>query len=189
MSKQIYISGKFVPQEDAKISVFDHGLLYGDGIFEGLRAYGGKVFRLRDHVTRLYESAKAIWLTIPISFDQMCDAVNEAVRIKKLDSGYIRLVVTRGAGTLGLDPNRCSDPQVIIIADAISLYPKELYEKGGELSAAIELRRHFPGVVDNVHTRDCARTIAGWVPLPIPQVKARRLQRGSNRTALPRRKS
>src|SRR3954463_7603288 len=146
MSKQVYISGKFVPQEDAKISVFDHGLLYGDGIFEGLRAYGGKVFRLREHITRLYESAKAIWLTIPISFDQMCDAVNEAVRINKLDDGYIRLVVTRGAGTLGLDPNRCSNPQVIIIADAISLYPKELYEKGLEI-VTVSVQRNHPAAL------------------------------------------
>ncbi len=147
MSKQIYISGKFVPQEDAKISVFDHGLLYGDGVFEGLRAYGGKVFRLREHITRLYESAKAIWLTIPMSFDQMCDAVNEAVRINKLESGYVRLVVTRGAGTLGLDPNKCSNPQVIIIADAISLYPKELYEKGLEI-VTVSVQRMHPAALN-----------------------------------------
>jgi branched-chain amino acid aminotransferase len=133
MSRQIYISGKFVPQEDAKISVFDHGLLYGDGVFEGLRSYRGKVFRLHDHITRLYESARAIWLEIPMTQDAMCEAVNEAIRINKIDDGYVRLVVTRGAGTLGLDPNRCSTPQVIIIADAISLYPKELYEKGLEI--------------------------------------------------------
>jgi branched-chain amino acid aminotransferase len=133
MSRQIYISGKFVPQEDAKISVFDHGLLYGDGVFEGLRSYRGKVFRLREHIGRLYESARAICLEIPMTLDAMCNAVNEAVRINKLEDGYIRLVVTRGAGTLGLDPNRCSNPQVIIIADAISLYPQELYEKGLEI--------------------------------------------------------
>src|SRR3954471_3633046 len=147
MSKQVYISGKFVPQEEAKISVFDHGLLYGDGVFEGLRAYGGKVFRLREHITRLYESAKAIWLTIPMSFEQMCDAVNEAVRVNKLESGYIRLVVTRGAGTLGLDPNRCSNPQVIIIADAISLYPKELYEKGLEI-VTVSVQRMHPAALN-----------------------------------------
>ena len=104
MSRQIYISGKFVPQEDAKISVYDHGLLYGDGVFEGLRSYGGKVFRLEEHIERLYESAKAIWLEIPMTQEEMCDAVNETVRINKIDDGYIRLVVTRGAGTLGLDP-------------------------------------------------------------------------------------
>jgi branched-chain amino acid aminotransferase len=142
MSRQIYISGKFVPQEDAKISVFDHGLLYGDGVFEGLRAYRGKVFRLHEHITRLYESAKAIRLDIPLPPDKMWDAVNDAVRVNKIDDGYIRLVVTRGAGTLGLDPNRCSNPQVIIIADAISLYPQELYEKGLEIVTVSVQRTH-----------------------------------------------
>src|SRR5918992_2859614 len=147
MSRQIYISGKFVPQEDAKISVFDHGLLYGDGVFEGLRSYGGKVFRLREHIIRLYESAKAIWLEIPMSQDAMCDAVNESVRVNKIDDGYVRLVVTRGAGTLGLDPNRCSNPQVIIIADAISLYPKELYERGLEI-VTVSVQRTHPAALN-----------------------------------------
>ncbi|MFO0787945.1 MAG: branched-chain-amino-acid transaminase [Pirellulales bacterium] len=147
MSRQIYISGKFVPQAEAKISVFDHGLLYGDGVFEGLRAYHGKVFRLREHIQRLYESAKAIWLQIPLSQDEMCDAVNESVRLNKIDDGYIRLVVTRGAGTLGLDPNRCSNPQVIIIADAISLYPKELYEKGLEI-VTVSVQRMHPAALN-----------------------------------------
>src|SRR5262245_47013228 len=147
MSRQIYISGKFVPQVDAKISVFDHGLLYGDGVFEGLRSYSGKVFRLQEHVDRLYESAKAIWLQIPMSPDEMCDAVNEAVHVNKIDDGYIRLVVTRGAGTLGLDPNRCSNPQVIIIADAISLYPKELYEQGLEI-VTVSVQRAHPAALN-----------------------------------------
>ena len=142
MSRQIYINGKFVPQEDATISVFDHGLLYGDGVFEGLRSYGGRVFRLREHVRRLYESAKAIWLEIPMTQDDMCDAVNESVHRNQIDDGYIRLVVTRGVGTLGLDPNRCSDPQVIIIADVISLYPKELYERGLEIITVSVQRTH-----------------------------------------------
>jgi branched-chain amino acid aminotransferase len=147
MSRQVYISGKFVPQEEAKISVFDHGLLYGDGIFEGIRSYGGKVFRLHQHIERLYESAKAIWLEIPMSQDAMRGAVNEAVRVNKIDDGYIRLVVTRGAGTLGLDPNRCSNPQVIIIADAISLYPKELYEKGLEI-VTVSVQRTHPAALN-----------------------------------------
>jgi branched-chain amino acid aminotransferase len=147
MSRQIYISGKYVPQEDAKVSVFDHGLLYGDGIFEGIRVYGGKVFRLREHIRRLYESAKAIWLEIPMSQDQMCAAVNEAVRINEIDDGYVRLVITRGAGTLGIDPNRCSNPQVIIIADAISLYPKELYEKGLEI-VTVSVQRVHPAALN-----------------------------------------
>ncbi len=147
MSRQIYISGKFVPQEEAKISVFDHGLLYGDGVFEGLRSYRGKVFRLREHIVRLYESAKAIWLEIPMSQQAMCKAVNEAVCVNKIDDGYIRLVVTRGAGTLGLDPNRCSNPQVIIIADAISLYPQELYEKGLEI-VTVSVQRTHPAALN-----------------------------------------
>jgi branched-chain amino acid aminotransferase len=146
MSRQVYISGTFVPQEDAKISVFDHGLLYGDGIFEGLRAYRGKVFRLEKHINRLYESAKAIWLEIPMSPKQMSDAVNEAVHVNKIEDGYIRLLVTRGAGTLGLDPNRCSNPQVIIIADAISLYPKELYENGLEI-VTVSVQRNHPAAL------------------------------------------
>jgi branched-chain amino acid aminotransferase len=146
MSRQIYISGKFVPQEDAKVSVYDHGLLYGDGVFEGLRSYRGKVFRLREHIVRLYESARAIWLEIPMTQDAMCAAVNEAVRINKIDDGYVRLVVTRGAGTLGLDPNRCSNPQVIIIADTISLYPRELYEKGLEI-VSVSVQRTSPAAL------------------------------------------
>ena len=121
MSLKIYISGKYYDKEDAKISVYDHGLLYGDGIFEGLRSYGGKVFRLQEHLVRLYESAKAIWLTIPISLEEMTKAVNETLKVNNLSDAYIRLVVTRGAGSLGLDPNRTSDPQVIIIADKITL--------------------------------------------------------------------
>lgn len=130
MSRKIFISGKLVPQEDAKISVYDHGLLYGDGVFEGLRSYGGKVFRLEEHVERLYDSAKAIWLTIPMSEAEMSAAINDTVRANDLQDGYIRVIVTRGAGSLGLDPNKCTSPQVIIIADTISLYPAELYEKG-----------------------------------------------------------
>lgn len=142
MSRKIYIAGKLVPQEDAKISVFDHGLLYGDGVFEGLRSYSGKVFRLQAHVERLYNSAKAIWLTIPLSPKQMSDAISDTVRANDIVDGYIRAIVTRGAGSLGLDPNKCSNPQVIIIADAISLYPPELYEKGLEIVTVSVMRTH-----------------------------------------------
>jgi branched-chain amino acid aminotransferase len=142
MSRKIYISGKLVPREDAKISVFDHGLLYGDGVFEGLRSYGGKVFRLQQHVERLYNSAKAIWLTIPLSPNEMGDAINDTVRANDIDDGYIRAVVTRGAGSLGLDPNKCANPQVIIIADAIALYPPELYEQGLEIVSVSVMRTH-----------------------------------------------
>lgn len=142
MSLKIYISGKFYAKEDAKISVYDHGLLYGDGVFEGLRAYGGNVFRLQEHLVRLYESAKAIWLQIPISIEAMAAAVNETLKVNGLSDAYIRLVVTRGAGSLGLDPNKTSDPQVIVIADKISLYPPEFYEKGLSIITASTIRNH-----------------------------------------------
>lgn len=142
MSREVYINGKLVPQEQATVSVFDHGLLYGDGVFEGLRSYGGKVFRLEAHVRRLYESAQAIWLTIPMSQVEMSQAINETVAANDIKDGYVRAVVTRGVGTLGLDPNRCSDPQVIIIADSIALYPDELYEKGLEIVTVSVIRNH-----------------------------------------------
>jgi len=142
MSRQVYINGKLVPQAEATVSVFDHGLLYGDGVFEGLRSYGGKVFRLEQHVRRLYESAQAIWLTIPMSQAEMCRAINETVATNGIDDGYIRAVVTRGSGTLGLDPNRCSNPQIIIIADTITLYPDELYENGLEIVTVSVIRNH-----------------------------------------------
>jgi len=142
MSRQVYINGKLVPQAEATVSVFDHGLLYGDGVFEGLRSYGGKVFRLEEHVCRLYESALAICLEIPMSQAEMGQAINDTVATNGIDDGYVRLVVTRGAGTLGLDPNRCSNPQIIIIADAIALYPAELYEKGLEIITASTIRNH-----------------------------------------------
>ena len=142
MARQVYINGKLVPQAEATVSVFDHGLLYGDGVFEGLRSYSGKVFRLEEHVRRLYESAKAICLEIPMSAADMCGAINETVAANEIDDGYIRTLVTRGTGTLGLDPNRCSDPQIIIIADAISLYPDELYQNGLEIITASTIRNH-----------------------------------------------
>jgi branched-chain amino acid aminotransferase len=142
MSLNVYINGKFCDQADAKISVYDHGLLYGDGVFEGIRSYGGRVFRLREHIDRLWDSAKAIWLEIPCSKDEMAKAVEDTLAVNKIRDGYIRLVVTRGAGPLGLDPNKCGDPQVIIIADKISLYPPELYENGLEIVTVSTARNH-----------------------------------------------
>jgi branched-chain amino acid aminotransferase len=142
MSRQVYINGKLVPQAEATISVFDHGLLYGDGVFEGLRTYNGKVFRLEAHLDRLWESAKAIWLEIPITKQVMADAVNQTVKANGIGDGYVRLIVTRGAGTLGLDPRRCSEPQIIVIADTITLYPAEHYEKGLEIITTSVLRNH-----------------------------------------------
>ncbi|MCA9171834.1 MAG: aminotransferase class IV, partial [Planctomycetales bacterium] len=142
MSLQIYINGKFYAKEDAKISVYDHGLLYGDGVFEGMRSYAGVVFRLAEHLDRLYNSAKAICLQIPMTAEALGEAVNETIKRSQLSDAYIRLLVTRGAGSLGLDPNRTSDPQVIIIADKISLYPTEYYENGLEIITASTIRNH-----------------------------------------------
>ncbi len=130
---KVYIDGKFYDEKNAKISVFDHGLLYGDGVFEGIRAYNGRVFKLKEHVDRLFYSAKAILLSIPMSHEQIVRAVVESCRKNKIRDGYIRLVVTRGVGTLGLNPNRCKNPSVIIIADKIQLYPPAMYERGMEI--------------------------------------------------------
>src|SRR6476660_7726666 len=130
---KIYIDGKFFDERDAKISVLDHGLLYGDGIFEGIRAYNSRVFRLKEHIDRLFYSAKAILLTIPMSSADLTKAVVQTCRRNKIRDGYIRLVVTRGVGTLGLNPNRCKNPTVIIIAGKIQLYPAELYKRGMEI--------------------------------------------------------
>ena len=130
---KIYVDGKYCDEKNAKISVFDHGLLYGDGIFEGIRAYNGRVFQLKEHIDRLFYSAKAILLDIPMSHGEMMKAVVETCRQNGIRDGYIRLLVTRGIGTLGLNPNRCKDPSIIIIADTIQLYAPELYEKGMEI--------------------------------------------------------
>ena len=142
MGPKVYISGKLYDKADAKISVFDHGLLYGDGVFEGIRAYSGRVFRLKAHVDRLYESAQAIHLQIPISREEMINAVRETLAYNKLIDAYIRVVITRGAGSLGLDPRKTTDPQIIIITDHISLYPEELYEHGLKIITAATTRNH-----------------------------------------------
>jgi branched-chain amino acid aminotransferase len=142
MSPKIYIDGKYYGKDDAKISVYDHGLLYGDGVFEGMRSYGSKVFRLEEHLDRLWHSAKAIWLEIPISKAEMTKAVNDTLAANKIEDGYVRLIITRGIGTLGLDPNKCGRPTVIIIADAISLYPEELYRNGLEIVTVSVVRNH-----------------------------------------------
>lgn len=130
MARQIYLDGTIVPEHEAHISVFDHGLLYGDGVFEGIRAYGGRVFRLREHLVRLYAGAKSIMLDIGMPMEQMARAVVDTLRANDRRDGYVRLVVTRGVGDLGLDPRKCKGPTVFIIADDIALYPREVYEEG-----------------------------------------------------------
>jgi branched-chain amino acid aminotransferase len=139
---KVWINGKLFDKADAKISVFDHGLLYGDGVFEGIRIYSGKIFRFREHIERIYESARHIALEIPLNREQLMQAVQETVKVNAKQDGYIRLVVTRGAGYLGLDPARCSEPQVIIIVDDIALYPAEFYDKGLSVVTASVIRNH-----------------------------------------------
>src|SRR5690606_5390403 len=146
MSQKIFLNGQLVEKAQAVVSVYDHGLLYGDGVFEGIRVYSKRVFRMKDHIDRLYESALAIRLIIPISPEEMTKAVEETVAANNIEDGYVRLVVTRGAGSLGLDIRRTSNPQVIIVADTISLYPEELYEKGMEIITASTIRNH-PGAL------------------------------------------
>lgn len=133
MSRKIWLDGNIVDEADAKISVFDHGLLYGDGIFEGIRFYNGRVFRLTEHIERLYLSAKALLLKMPWSLEEVCESTLETIRANGLTDGYIRLVVTRGTGDLGLNPYLCPTPSMFIIASGITLYPAELYENGLEV--------------------------------------------------------
>jgi branched-chain amino acid aminotransferase len=142
MSLKVYIGGKLYDKADAKISVYDHGLLYGDGVFEGIRSYSGRVFRLKQHVDRLYDSAQSIHLKIPIAREEIARAITDTLAANKLTDAYIRVMVTRGAGSLGLDPRKTTDSQIIIITDAISLYPPELYEHGLKLITAGTMRNH-----------------------------------------------
>lgn len=140
---KIYIDGQFYEKADAKVSVFDHGLLYGDGVFEGIRSYNGRVFRLKDHIARLYNSAKAILLDIPMTKEEMSKIICEAVRVNGLQDSYIRVLVTRGVGDLGLDMRKCKKASVIVIADKIQLFPQEVYERGLTLMVS-HLRRLSP---------------------------------------------
>src|SRR3990167_8691204 len=140
---KVYLNGKFVDESQAKVSVFDHGLLYGDGVFEGIRSYDGLIFKLREHIDRLFESAHTIMLKIPMSKEALIGIVKQSLRVNKLRDAYVRLVVTRGAGDLGLDPRKCSQPTVFLIADKIELYPKKLYEQGLEL-ITVATQRNVP---------------------------------------------
>ncbi|HEV7221718.1 MAG TPA: branched-chain-amino-acid transaminase [Pirellulales bacterium] len=163
MSLKIYISGRLYDKEDAKISVYDHGLLYGDGVFEGIRSYGGKVFRLEEHLDRLWDSAKAIWLKIPMTKEALSQAIYDTLKANNLSDGYIRLVVTRGAGTLGLDPNRTSDPQVIIITDKIALYPAEMYEQGLKIVTVSVVRNHPAALSPRIKSLNYLNNILGKI--------------------------
>ena len=143
----IYIDGEFLPKAEAKVSVFDHGLLYGDGVFEGIRSYNGRVFKLDEHLERLYDSAKSIMLQIPIPIETMKEKVLETLRLNHLTEAYIRLIVTRGVGDLGLDPDKCPKPTIIIIADKITLYPPKFYEEGLEI-VTVSIRRNYAEAIN-----------------------------------------
>ena len=140
---KVYLNGKFVDESQAKVSVFDHGLLYGDGVFEGIRSYDGLIFKLREHIDRLFESAHTIMLKIPMSKEALIGVVKQSLRVNKLHDAYIRLVVTRGEGDLGLDPRKCTKPTVFVIADKIQLYPKKLYDQGLAL-ITVATQRNVP---------------------------------------------
>jgi branched-chain amino acid aminotransferase len=163
MSLKIYINGHLFDKEDAKISVYDHGLLYGDGVFEGMRSYGGKVFRLEQHLDRLWNSAKAIRLEIPLDRDELAKAVIATLRANGIQDGYVRLVVTRGIGTLGLDPNKCANPQVIIITDHIELYPQAFYDKGLEIITVNTIRNHPVALNPRIKSLNYLNNILGKI--------------------------
>lgn len=147
MAQLIYLDGELVPRDQARVSVFDHGLLYGDGVFEGIRVYDGRIFRLDEHIKRLERSARAILLDLPLSHEELIAATVETCRANSVEDGYIRLVVTRGVGDLGLDPRSCPKPTVFIIAGDIQLYPEELYERGLSLITC-STRRNSPASLD-----------------------------------------
>jgi branched-chain amino acid aminotransferase len=142
----IFLGDSFVKKEDAVISVYDHGFLYGDGVFEGIRVYSGNVFRLYDHLNRLFESAQSIMLNIPYTKEDLKQIIVDTVRNNQLENAYIRVVVSRGVGNLGLDPANCSKPSVIVIAEALTLFPKEMYERGIKVGS-VPSRRNRPDVL------------------------------------------
>ncbi len=150
MEPKVYINGKLYPKDEAKISVFDHGLLYGDGVFEGIRCYNGNIFKLSEHIDRLYDSAKAISMEIQLARNELKDAVINTLKANNLEDSYIRLIVTRGVGKLGLNPFICAESQVIIITDFIQLYSKELYEKGLDAIIVPTIRNHSDALNPNV---------------------------------------
>lgn len=149
---KIWLDGRLVDKADAKVSVYDHGLLYGDGVFEGIRAYHGRIFECEAHLDRLFESAKAIRLAIPQTREQLRSAMEETIRENGVADCYIRLVVTRGVGSLGLNPARCEKPSVFIIADRLELYPREMYEKGMAVITSSVIRNHPNALSPRVKT-------------------------------------
>lgn len=147
MSFKVFLDGEFVDSKEAKVSIFDHGLLYGDGVFEGIRAYNRRVFKLKEHMDRLYESADAIRLKVPMNEEEFQNTILDTLRLNDLDDAYIRVVVTRGVGDLGLDPRKCKKPSIFIITDKIELYPEDFYKRGLPIVIA-KTRRNHPITVD-----------------------------------------
>jgi branched-chain amino acid aminotransferase len=158
---KVWIDGRIVDKADAKVSVFDHGLLYGDGVFEGIRAYHGKIFERDAHMDRLFQSAKGIRLTIPLSREQLVAAIEETIKANNFTDCYIRLVVTRGVGSLGLSPIRCERPSVFIITDLLELYPREMYEKGMSVITASVVRNHPNAISPRVKSLNYLNNILG----------------------------
>ncbi len=147
MGLKIFLNGEYVEKKDAKVSVFDHGLLYGDGVFEGIRSYAGKPFKLAEHVDRLFKSAKVLMLSIPYTRDEMSGIIIRTLEENGIEEGYVRVIVTRGPGDLGLDPRKCPKPSVIVIADEIALYPEEMYKKGIGV-VTVPVQRIAPSMLD-----------------------------------------
>jgi len=152
MSLKVWIDGKFYDKADAKVSVYDHGLLYGDGVFEGIRIYNGRIFEAQAHLVRLFDSAKAIRLTVPYSAEQLKAAVEETAKLNNFTDCYVRLIITRGVGYLGLNPNKCPTPSAIIITDLIEMYSKETYEKGMAVITSSVIRNHPNALSPRVKT-------------------------------------
>ena len=144
---KVFLNGELVDKDQAKVSVFDHGYLYGDGVFEGIRAYDGVIFKLKEHLDRLYRSAHMIMLEVPLTKEEMQEAIIKTMKANNLRDAYIRVVVSRGEGDLGLDPRKCTNPNVVIITDKIVLYSKELYEKGMEI-ITVPTRRNIPEAIN-----------------------------------------
>jgi branched-chain amino acid aminotransferase len=163
MSRKVWIDGKLYDPDQAKISVYDHGLLYGDGVFEGIRVYQGKIFECDAHLRRLFDSAKAIRLTPKYSPDELKNIMQEVIRANAMADCYIRLILTRGVGYLGLNPNRCSSPSTIVIADTIDIYPKETYEKGMSIITATVIRTHPNSLSPRIKSLNYLNNILGKI--------------------------
>ncbi len=159
----VYFNGKFVKRQDAKVSIFDHGLLYGDGVFEGIRSYNCLIFKLQEHIDRLYASAQGIALKIHLSRKEMEEAIVATLKANKLKDAYIRVVVTRGEGDLGLDPRNCSEETIFIIADKIALYPKELYKNGLNIITVATRRNIVEAVNPQIKSLNYLNNILGKI--------------------------